>query len=226
MGQDWKKGFGVSNCDGELIIVHTALRVAFNFVHNVSVGLWSFYCSLLLYSLHLRVTGLSTKKEQKKKEGYWIWKLAPQYRQQIDRQPVYALCLLSWNWAPQKRAWLCSFHTLPSGIYIYWLNTYISTSHTPVPSLSQVERPEHSQSFIIGEKLQSLNHFSSLYCLQCSLSCTGSPEVDTVLQVWPQQNWVERITSLNLLAAQKDVDLIWRKATLYILSSKYFLKDV
>ncbi|KAK4811179.1 hypothetical protein QYF61_019810 [Mycteria americana] len=59
----------------------------------------------------------------------------------------------------------------------------------------QAEQPQLSEPFFIGEVLQPSDHFcgtsSGLALTGPSLSCTGAPELDAVLQVGSQESGVE-----------------------------------
>ena len=65
-----------------------------------------------------------------------------------------------------------------------------TSMRSPQPSLLQVKQSRLSQPFLIGEMLQSLHHLrgillDSRQCVHVSL-VLGSPELDPVLQAWPQ----------------------------------------
>lgn len=87
-----------------------------------------------------------------------------------------------WHWALLSRAWFPSLGTLPSGNYGYW-------GDSPEPPLLQ---SQFSQPFLIGEVVHSHDHLGGhlLDFFQISV-VLGSPELDTVLQIWPHHCWGE-----------------------------------
>ena len=79
-----------------------------------------------------------------------------------------------------------------SVLFALSLQVFVYIGKIPLePSLLQGEKSQLSQPFLIREVLQSFNHLSgpSLSSLHYVHTClvVGSPELDTVLQVWPYQ---------------------------------------
>ena len=66
--------------------------------------------------------------------------------------PVCVCFLLSWQWTSLGRFWLCSLYTLPLDICSHLWN--------PPLSLLQAEESELSQTLLLGEVLQFLDHFA------------------------------------------------------------------
>ena len=85
------------------------------------------------------------------------------------------LCLLYWHWAPLQGAWLWPLCTLPSGIC------------TPTPSPAWTAPALSASPHRVGAPVSSLSSLDSLQYVH--ISCTGSPELDPALQVWPHQSW-------------------------------------
>lgn len=97
---------------------------------------------------------------------------------------ICACCLWSCHWTPlNKRPFLCSLYTFPSGTYIYWRDH-------PKPPLSQAEQ---SQLFSLSSQERCSITLITLVAPHRTLSSmfmsliSDSPELDTVFQAWPYQ---------------------------------------
>jgi len=99
--------------------------------------------------------------------------------------------------------------------FVLCLQVFIDTDQIlPEPPLFQAEQFQLFQLFLLWEMLHFLNHLSDLLL---NLAQYGhitlvleSAELDSVLQVWPHQSWLERKDHLNLLV---NLQLAWRKFT-------------
>ena len=81
-------------------------------------------------------------------------------------------------------------------LFLPFFQIFIYIDKIPVePSFLQAKQSQLFQLFLIREMLESLNYLcgpllDSLYRMNVSL-VLGSPELDTILRVWPHQCWAE-----------------------------------